>query len=633
MKNAGGPARQQLKLHEADITPDKSLISKLGRTGYRTEQAIAELVDNSIDARVRSARIRVRLDFAEKKITVSDDGRGMGYDDLVGALTIARHSGGGLGRFGIGMKSACSSLGAAFSVTTTAAGSEKEFVARYDEDEWLRDSSSGWRNFAISEGGAPGRAHGTTVEITKVRAPMYPNQVSAFARRFGVRYGPHLKGGRIRIRVNSRECAPAEPAVREGTRRDVSIKLGGGRKITGWVAVLQERSVKGDYGMHLYWRGRLIRAFDKFGIRRHPAVSGIIGSLSLDHVPVNFHKTGFIEESPEYVEAAERFKKDESVLAVLRACAGGAPGSRDVSAAFGPDPGRLGARMSAPLARALLAGAAGFSASRDGFKMRVGFEDGPDGIYRVRGSPGGAAITVSRDSRAFAAFRNPLFLLGWIGIEAALLASGPADAESFLAERNKRWAEFMRASLRGGEQSVHRVPERTPDYSLAGELAGLHDRLVAGFDRKFQFTGICTLSPFLRKGYRQAVYTVRTARGAGQALLEEIEEEFDALLNPKPDQLVTVLGLAKTGRLVVVREDSARIGATWAPPGRAWLDLCREAVKNGATMYLEELGGILEDLADRGLADPDRIRALAKRAGFAGAEPYLGAWRAAPRPR
>lgn len=35
-----------------DITPDKSLIKKLGLVGYRTEQAVAELVDNSIDARV-----------------------------------------------------------------------------------------------------------------------------------------------------------------------------------------------------------------------------------------------------------------------------------------------------------------------------------------------------------------------------------------------------------------------------------------------------------------------------------------------------------------------------------------------------------------------------------------------------
>ena len=37
-----------------DITPDKSLIQKLGLVGYRTVQAIAELLDNSIDARIKN---------------------------------------------------------------------------------------------------------------------------------------------------------------------------------------------------------------------------------------------------------------------------------------------------------------------------------------------------------------------------------------------------------------------------------------------------------------------------------------------------------------------------------------------------------------------------------------------------
>jgi len=36
-----------------DLTPDKSLVKKIGLAGYRTEQAIAELIDNAIDARRR----------------------------------------------------------------------------------------------------------------------------------------------------------------------------------------------------------------------------------------------------------------------------------------------------------------------------------------------------------------------------------------------------------------------------------------------------------------------------------------------------------------------------------------------------------------------------------------------------
>lgn len=50
-----------------DITPDKSLIKKLGLVGYRTVQAIAELLDNSIDARIENQeeKIIVKLNFEE----------------------------------------------------------------------------------------------------------------------------------------------------------------------------------------------------------------------------------------------------------------------------------------------------------------------------------------------------------------------------------------------------------------------------------------------------------------------------------------------------------------------------------------------------------------------------------------
>lgn len=109
-----------------DITPDKSLIKKLGLVGYRTEQAVAELVDNSIDARLDGTEnIWVRLDYKLGRITVSDDGAGMDTDALRDALTIARETKGegNLGQFGLGMKSACSSLGKAFVLTTATPGS------------------------------------------------------------------------------------------------------------------------------------------------------------------------------------------------------------------------------------------------------------------------------------------------------------------------------------------------------------------------------------------------------------------------------------------------------------------------------------------------------------------------------
>ena len=137
--------------HKIDVTPDKSLIKKLGRVGYRTEQAIAELIDNSIDARLDGTRetIRVVLDFADRTISVHDDGAGMDLETFRNSWVLGAHtksSDSRLGMFGIGMKSACSALGKSFSVKTATAGSTTGFFAKYDEDEWL-GSSRGWRIF------------------------------------------------------------------------------------------------------------------------------------------------------------------------------------------------------------------------------------------------------------------------------------------------------------------------------------------------------------------------------------------------------------------------------------------------------------------------------------------------------
>ena len=203
-----------------NITPDKSLIKKLGLVGYRTEQAVAELIDNSIDARLNGTEhIEVRLDFKLGHITVSDDGSGMDLDGLRDALTIARETKGEgkLGQFGLGMKSACSSLGKSFVLTTSTPDSQSVFSAKYDEDHWLQDRSKDWTNFEIEENDKKSNWHGTKITISRVKVPLYPNQLLNFRKRFGIRYGPYLKSGQIHIWINFHNCQPSLPDLVEGS--------------------------------------------------------------------------------------------------------------------------------------------------------------------------------------------------------------------------------------------------------------------------------------------------------------------------------------------------------------------------------------------------------------------------------
>ena len=176
-----------------DITPDKSLIQKLGLTGYSTADAISELLDNSIDARIsgKSQRIDVVLDYEQGAISVSDDGVGMNMDELKNGLTIAKETKfekGKLGKFGLGMKSACSTLGKEFTITTSKPDSDLEFTIYYDEKKWINDPSSKWENFEIETNRKIRSWHGTTIKITNLNVRLYPNQTYNFSKNFGVRY-------------------------------------------------------------------------------------------------------------------------------------------------------------------------------------------------------------------------------------------------------------------------------------------------------------------------------------------------------------------------------------------------------------------------------------------------------------
>lgn len=607
-----------------DITPDKSLIKKLGLVGYRTEQAVAELVDNSIDARLdRTEHIEVCLNYKRGRITVSDDGSGMSLDELQDALTIARETkaGGKLGRFGLGMKSACSGLGKAFVLTTSAPGSRTVLSARYDEDRWLQDSTQDWTNFEITEGDKKdGDWHGTKITISRINVSLYPNQLLNFRKRFGIRYGPYIADGQVRIRINSRDCQPHQPNMIEGSRRPVEVIVPGGRRLTGWVGLLARRSIKGDYGIHLYRNKRLISAFDKFGIRRHPDAAKVVGELSLDHVPVNFHKTGFLVESPEYRSASHYFMEHPAVKEALRGASSSRRAGQDIRSVLSFGRGQalppLDARMSSANTARLLREAGRFVEQKDGTTFSFEFDD--SATCSMERADDGLRIGIGRKSGAFRLFKNPLFLIALIRIEAELAAEGQPYRD-FVERRNRMLDRFIadrlpKAQSNGGGTGREAVP--LPGYALQSELVELHDHLQENFEHAFQFTGLSTLAPFLHNAYGRVVYSIHTINGAGQSLLELITDhsgEFTALLNPKRQEFETLLGATDARRFIAVREYEEGPAPAWAGPEKAWLDLYFEVTRGILPLYHDELVTILGELLDAGLARPAKLRSLAKR--------------------
>lgn len=625
-----------------DITPDKSLMQKIGAAGYRTEQAVSELVDNAIDARLpeEEEQISVVLDFVNRTITVSDDGAGMTLEGLQRGLTIAltndrAQSGADLGAFGIGLKSACAALGKSFTIVTATDRSKSEYVAEYDEDAWLRDRALGWSNFEVQRRPRTGARRGTSVTVSRLKVPLYPNQTTAFKKSFGIRYGAYLRSGQVRLYVNSRPCQASDPSIEGGSRRDLEIPLPSGGVVRGWVGLLKKRSIRGDYGLHLYRNGRLIRAFDKFGMRMHPEVAKVVGELHLDRVPVNFCKSGFLTESAEYAECVNAFKKHPEVGRIMRGSSRGAPMPDSLVQSVLDYPSGGAAqplpRMGRDRAGRVLKEAASYSTRGAAGPIEVVFEDGAgDDLYGIsRPEPGEGApfrITINRKSPVFRAAANPLFLVGMIRAEADILASdhGGADGMAELVKRrNRLWCKFARdwspqaEPYRRPDFPTRRGrPPLIPDYGLAAELVEVHDFVSERFGDPFQFTALSTLARFLHNAYARMPYHLVTEKGRAERLHDLVGghwgDEFTVLLNPGEIEARTAMNVSDKGQFIIVREFARPVSGTWADPAKAWLDLAVECRRGWMAGYRQELGGILEGLLDRGLVEEGRIRSAAK---------------------
>src|SRR4051794_1793584 len=102
--------------HRVNITPSPSLLPKSGQVNYTIPDAVGELVDNAVDARITGEFTTIDVYIGQKdggKIEVTDDGSGMGSDGLAEAWRMGASSkdGEAIGKFGLGLKTATTNLG------------------------------------------------------------------------------------------------------------------------------------------------------------------------------------------------------------------------------------------------------------------------------------------------------------------------------------------------------------------------------------------------------------------------------------------------------------------------------------------------------------------------------------------
>lgn len=160
-----------------DNTPNAGkLIDSLRNTGYNNVSAIADLIDNSIDAGAQNVWFSVEPTKGDFRLTVADDGSGMNWNILDQAMRLGsdteRNAGSDLGKFGMGLVTASISIGKKLTVITRWDGEYLTSVQDLDKVietgkfvKELREATDDEKNIFIK---ATDRApHGTVLLIEK----------------------------------------------------------------------------------------------------------------------------------------------------------------------------------------------------------------------------------------------------------------------------------------------------------------------------------------------------------------------------------------------------------------------------------------------------------------------------------
>lgn len=125
------------------LPPDPSrLIEGLRDTGYDFNTALADIVDNSVDAKASKIKVWLRMDLdGDVTVSVADDGHGMDEESLLNAMTYGAKSKkdkSALGKFGLGLKTASTAFCRRLSVVTRAKADGEVLKATWDIDHVVK---------------------------------------------------------------------------------------------------------------------------------------------------------------------------------------------------------------------------------------------------------------------------------------------------------------------------------------------------------------------------------------------------------------------------------------------------------------------------------------------------------------
>lgn len=278
-------------------------------SNYRSSaDAVMELVDNALDARLPRTALLVQLTIHPQSIVVhAEGGEGMGPRELErrylrwgGSAKRGRHL---LGQYGQGGKAAVGHLGSRFSVEASRPGDELAW--RFHDPDY-RDRSR-LKTYELET--LPKRTP-TAVGYVRIRIDGVDKRVDS--RRVGLRladvYRPLLLTADLRITLNGVPLTALEIPTLESNLFRVRAA---GAYLSGWVGVADREGVRADLepGLRCYKLGRLIHQGEFFGhpsAAQSPGLAKLTGEVDLPPVPLTMNKSDFDRDSLEWVAVEVR---------------------------------------------------------------------------------------------------------------------------------------------------------------------------------------------------------------------------------------------------------------------------------------------------------------------------------------
>ena len=216
-----------------NITPSPNILNVLEQSGYKVEEAIQDIIDNSIDADSTKITLQIGHNNTDPFLIISDNGLGMTPDILFGALCLGadepelgdkNKNGGTLGKFGIGMKSSMANLqGKNIIYTKVKDGDlikvcyDKEVIQKHwdDHKEWgITIDMASPEDIEFFKKYTNDSEQGTVIKIHKIKRFNHgscSDKASTLKRVTGQTFRRFIHNGHLNFEVNGTKIEAFDP--------------------------------------------------------------------------------------------------------------------------------------------------------------------------------------------------------------------------------------------------------------------------------------------------------------------------------------------------------------------------------------------------------------------------------------